>query len=98
MPRTRHAPRPRSWKDDWIECPPPTLAELIRQIDAPLSEAIDLVEALRLIGHGLTELGHDEGAAILSVGDAAHDRLQAVQDAWLVLIQETAGRGGRGRN
>jgi hypothetical protein len=89
MPRTRHAPgkRPRTWKDEWIECPPLSLDELIRHMDAPLSEAIGLIEALRLMGHGLTELGRDEGRAILSVSDAAHERLQSVQDAWLGLIQ-----------
>ena len=87
MPRTRHAFRPRTWKDEWVECPPPTLDELIRQMDAPLSEAIGLVEALRLMGHGLTELGRDEGGAILSVSEAAHDRLRMVQDAWLGLVQ-----------
>ena len=87
MPRTRHASRPRAWKDEWIECPQPTLAELIRQMDAPLSEAIGLVEALRLMGHGLTELGRDEGDAILNVTDAAHERLMSVQDAWLGLVQ-----------
>lgn len=98
MPRTRHAPRPRTWKDEWIECPPPTLDELVRQMDAPLSEAIGLVEALRLMGHGLTELGRDEGCAILSVTDAAHDRLMSVQDAWLGLMQMRAGRARRGRS
>ena len=89
MPRTHHAPgkRPHTWKDEWVECPPPTLDELIRQMDAPLSEAIGLVEALRLVGHGLTELGRDEGCAILSVTNAARDRLEIVQDAWLGLIQ-----------
>jgi hypothetical protein len=100
MPRAKRAPgkRPRTWKDDWIVCPPPTRAELIRQMDAPLSEAIGLVEALRLMGHGLTELGRDEGCAILSVIDAAHDRLRVVQDAWLGLIQAAPRRPGRGRN
>lgn len=91
MPRTRHAPRLRTWKDEWVECPPPTLAELVRQMDAPLSEAIAFLEALRLMGHGLSERGRDEGCAILSVSDAAHDRLRAVQDAWLGLFRRQGG-------
>ncbi len=100
MPRTRHAPgkRPRTWKDEWVACPPPTLDELIRQMDAPLSEAISIVEALRLMGHGLSERGRDEGDAILSVSDAARHRLDIVQDAWLGLIQTRAGRAKRGRD
>lgn len=100
MPRTRRAPgkRPRTWKDEWVECPPLSLDELIRQMDAPLSEAIGLVEALKLMGHGLTELGRDEGSAMLNVTDAAHDRLRMVQDAWLGLMQAAAGRAGHGRS
>ncbi len=100
MSRARLAPRKRSrtWKDDWIVCPPPTLPALVRQIGEPLVEAIGFVEALRLMGDGLSERGCEEGSAILRVAEAAQERLRSVQDVWLGLVQEAPGRGGRGRN
>jgi hypothetical protein len=73
--------------------PPPKLDELIREMEKPLSEAIDFIGALRLMGEGLAERGH-EGWAVLAVSEAVHERLHSVQDAWLGLI-EMAGRSGR---
>jgi hypothetical protein len=73
--------------------PPPTLDELIREMEKPLSEAIGFTDALKLMGEGLAERG-DEGCAVLAVSEAVHERLQSVQDAWLGLIQ-MAGRSAR---
>ena len=100
MPRTRRASgtRSRTWKDDWIVCPQPTLPALVRQMDEPLVEAIGFVEALRLMGDGLSERGCEEGSAILRVAEAAQERLRSVQDVWLGLAQEVPSRVGRGRN
>ncbi len=100
MPRTRRASdtRSRTWKDDWIVCPSPTLPALVRQMDAPLVEAIGFVEALRLMGDGLSERGCEEGSAILRVAEAAQERLRSVQDVWLGLIQDVPSGAGPGRN
>lgn len=100
MPRTRRASgtRPRTWKDDWIVCPQPTLPALVRQMDEPLAEAIGFIEALRLMGDGLSERGCEEGSAILRVAEAAQERLRSVQDVWLGLVQGVPGRAGRGRD
>ena len=100
MPRARRAPgkRPRTWKDDWIVCPPPTLPALVRQMDEPLVEAMGFVEALRLMGDGLSERGCEEGSAILRVAEAAQERLRSVQEVWLGLIQDVLNRVGRGRS
>jgi hypothetical protein len=94
MPRPQRAPhkRRRSWQDDWIVLPQPTRAELIRGMDKPLAEAIGFVGALRVMGQGLADLGRDEGSAILAVSDAAHERLQLLQHAWLGLVQAGSGR------
>jgi|SoimicmetaTmtHMA_FD_contig_111_41727_length_1267_multi_2_in_0_out_0_1 hypothetical protein len=100
MPRARSAPRKRSrtWKDDWIVCQQPTLPALVRQMDEPLAEAIGFVEALRLMGDGLSERGCEEGSAILRVAEAVQERLRSVQDVWFGLIQDVPSRVGPGRS
>jgi hypothetical protein len=96
MPRTR-APRKRSRAskrrpqdrpaDEWVECPPPTSGELFQQMSEALREAIAFMQALRLMGLGMNELGRDEGDAVLTVADATSARLEIVQDAWLNYVQ-----------
>jgi hypothetical protein len=61
-------------------------------MDEPLTEAIGFVEALRLMGDGLSERGCEEGSAILRVAEAAQERLRSVQDVWLGLIQDVHDR------
>lgn len=99
MPRARPASRKRSraLTDDWVVCPPPTLDELLREMEKPLNEAIGFTGALKLMGTGLAERG-DEGCAVLAVSEAVQRRLQIVQNAWLGLLQEVASRAGHGRN
>jgi hypothetical protein len=99
MPRARRAPgkRPRTWKDKWLVLPPPTLDELIREMEKPLSEAIGFTGALKLMGEGLAERG-DEGCAVLAVSEAVQERLQSVQDAWLGLVQGAPSPTRRGRS
>lgn len=73
--------------DEWVECPPPTADELFRQMSEALREATGFMQALRLMGLGLTELGRDEGDAVLTVADATHARLEIVHDTWLDYVQ-----------
>ena len=98
MPRERSAPRtrrasgkrPRTWKDDRI--PPPKLHELVWQMETPLTEAIDFVGALRLMGFGLSERGCDDGSALLRVVEAAQDRLRRVEEVWVALVRAKGRR------
>ncbi len=94
MPRTRRASgkRPRTWKDDRIVCPPPKLHELVWQMETPLTEAIDFVEALRLMGYGLSERGCDDGSALLRVVEAVQERLRSVEEVWVALVRAQGRR------
>ena len=91
MPRTRRAQakrvrapkRPPGLSDDWIVCPPRTRQELIADMDAALDEAAGFAQALLVMGHGLDELGREEGCAIKSVARAAQQRLECARDAWI---------------
>jgi hypothetical protein len=97
MPRSKPAlgkKRPRAKKSPgpaiprgWEACPPRTVDELIRDMHEPLNEAAALTQALRLMALGMTELGRDEGVAVLAVADAASDRIKTVDDTWLDFIQ-----------
>lgn len=90
MPRTRRArkpprapERPPGLSDDWIVCPPRTRAELIEDLDAALEAAAGFAQALWVIGHGLDELGREEGCAVKTVARAAQRRLECARDAWI---------------
>ena len=72
--------------------PAAKLHGLIWQMETPLTEAIDFVGALRLIGVGLSERDCDEGSAILRVVEAARERLRGVEEAWLGLVQAKGRR------
>ena len=91
MPRTRRASgkcprasqRPPGLSDEWIVCPPRTRAELIEDMRAALNEAAGLTQALLVIGHGLDELGREEGCAVKTVARAASRRLECARDTWI---------------
>jgi hypothetical protein len=51
-------------------------------IEVPLNDAIDHVQALRLIGHGLIAEYHDAGSPIIATARAAEARLDAVKEIW----------------
>ena len=97
MPRSKPAPgkRPRAAKKPprralprgWVACQPRTPDELLRDMHVPMNEAMALMQALRLMGRGMIELGRDEGDAVLAVATAACDRLQIVDDTWLDFVQ-----------
>ncbi len=55
-------------------------------IEPPLREAAALVQALRLIGHGLLDGQDEEGRAIATVAQAASEQLDAVTELWNGLI------------
>ena len=93
MPRSRASGKRRrassqdSAADEWVECPPPTSRELFQQMSEALRDATAFMQALRLMGLGMNELGRDEGDAVLTVADATSARLEVVHDAWLDYVQ-----------
>jgi hypothetical protein len=51
-------------------------------LEVPLNDAIDHVQALRLIGHGLIAEYHDAGSPIVAIAYAAEERLDALKEMW----------------
>ena len=51
-------------------------------IEVPLNDAIDHVQALRLIGQGLIAEYHDAGSPIIATAHAAAERLDALKEIW----------------
>jgi hypothetical protein len=51
-------------------------------IEVPLNDAIDHVQALRLMGQGLIAEYHDAGSPIMAVAHAAEERLDALKEIW----------------
>ena len=87
MPRARHArdrrSRARKAKRRAVDPLP-----LVLQIEEPLRDATNYVDALRLIGHGLT--AHDEtgGDAVAALAYEAGDRLETVKTIWNRMLEE----------
>ncbi len=85
MPGTARAPnkppRAKSRKR------PDIIMEYIKRMHLPMLEARALMEALSLVGRGMNELGRDEGDAVMTVAEAAAERLEAVSDTWRDFIQ-----------
>ena len=72
---------------DWIELPPPTADEMFIQMKSALNDSLGFVQALVLIGHGLEQIGREEGDAVVSVASAAQERLRIIEDTWLDYVQ-----------
>jgi hypothetical protein len=51
-------------------------------IEVPLNDAIDHVQALSLIGQGLIAEYHDAGSPIIATAHAAEERLDALKEIW----------------
>jgi hypothetical protein len=60
---------------------------MFQQMSESLREATAFMRALRLMGLGLTELGSEEGDAVLTIADATSARLEIVYDTWLDYVQ-----------
>ena len=60
-------------------------------VDAPLSEAVDLLHALLVMGYGMIDNNEDGGKPVVAVTGAVWERLDAVRDAWREVV-ETAQR------
>jgi len=51
-------------------------------LEVPLNDALDHVQALRLIGQGLIAEYHDAGSPIIATAHAAEERLDALKEIW----------------
>ena len=60
----------------------PNLTSLLLDIEEPLRDATHTVEALRLVGHGLSILDNAGGDAVAELARIATERLEVVEDRW----------------
>ena len=58
------------------------MRSMLLQIEVPLNDAIQYVQALRMIGSGLIAEYDDDGEPIVAVARAAGERLEAVKEIW----------------
>jgi hypothetical protein len=86
MPGRRRAPvkRPRAQKTARRNKP----LLLILGIEEPLTDAINYVQALYLIGHGLISHHDAGGDAIVTLADETGQRLEAVKEIWNEMLAE----------
>ena len=86
MPGRRRAPvkRPRTRKN--VRRNKPLL--LILGIEEPLTDAINYVQALYLMGFGLISHYETGGDAIVALADATGQRLEAVKEIWNEMLEE----------
>jgi hypothetical protein len=86
MPGRRRAPvkRPHARKT-------PHRAEsfpLILRIEEPLTDAINYVQALHLLGYGLISHHEAGGDAIVALAEETGQRLRAVKEIWNEMLRE----------
>src|SRR4051794_40913679 len=71
----------------------PNLTSLLLDIEEPLRDATLTIEALRLVGHGLTLHDATGGDAVAELARIAAGRIKAVEEAWKKVLE--ARRRGR---
>jgi hypothetical protein len=69
------------------------LTSLLLDIEEPLRDATLTIEALRLVGHGLTLNDATGGDAVAELARIAAERLEAVEERWKK-VREARRRGG----
>ena len=86
MPRRRLGPvkRPRAQKTARRAESFP----LIFRIEEPLTDAINYVQALYLMGFGLISHHEAGGDALVALADATRQRLEAVKEIWNEMLEE----------
>jgi hypothetical protein len=86
MPGRRRAPgkRPRSQKTARRNKP----LLLILGIEEPLTDAINYVQAMYLMGYGLISHHEAGGDAIVALADETGQRLEAVKEIWNEMLRE----------
>ena len=91
MPRSKPASGKRKPAGS-AACEPDPIFEIAKRIYLPQIEAAGLLDALVLMGHGMTELGRDDAGAVLTIAQAARQRLHLIDEGCIDLMQ-AARRG-----
>lgn len=86
MPGTARAPKRRS-RAAKAAAPADPVSDIAIRMHQPMEEAIALLRALVLVGHGMNELGNDDALAVLTLARAASERLAEIDDSCIDLIQ-----------
>jgi hypothetical protein len=73
--------------------PGSNLTSLLLDIEQPLRDATLTIEAMRLVGHGLTLHDATGGDAVAELARIAGERLEAVEETWKEVLR--ARRRGR---
>jgi hypothetical protein len=81
MPASRRARKPPRARRERRRAGP-NLTSLLLDIEEPLRDATHTVEALRLVGHGLSILDNAGGDAVAELARIATERLGVVEDRW----------------
>ena len=82
MPGQRRAPGKRARARKSKRRADPELSSLLLDMEEPLTDAINYVRALEMVGKGLI-LDHDDAAEpIMTVAGMASERLEAVKAMW----------------
>jgi hypothetical protein len=95
MPASRRARKPPPHARKAKRRAGSNLIALLLDIEQPLRDATHTVEALRLVGHGLSSHDHVGGDAVAELARIAAERLQVVEDTWKKVLE--ARRRGRSR-
>jgi hypothetical protein len=61
---------------------------LILGIEEPLTDAINYVQAMYLMGFGLISHHEAGGDALVALADATRQRLEAVKETWNEMLEE----------
>lgn len=87
MPRTKLASGKRRPARPTAKCEPDPILEIAKQMHLPMIEVAGLLDALVLMGHGMTELGRDDAGAVLTIAQAARERLHLIDEGCIDLMQ-----------
>ena len=82
MPASRRARKPPPRARKAKRRARSNLISLLLDIEQPLRDATHTVEALRLVGHGLSSHDHVGGDAVAELARIVAERLQVVEEMW----------------
>ena len=92
MPRAKTAPGKRQRLRAAPKCVDDPVLDVLKRMHLPQIEAAGFLDALVLMGHGMRELGRADADAVLTLAEAAHERLRLIDEGHIDLIQ-AARRG-----
>jgi hypothetical protein len=88
MPASSHARKPPRHARKAKRRAGSSLIALLLDIEQPLRDTTLTVEALRLVGHGLSFHDNAGGDAVAELARIAAERLQDVEEMWKKVLEE----------